>query len=237
MPVWRGCGNARPLRRDRRSNRRCARPSAAARSGRGLAGRQRADRHAAAGKRRRITGSRSRPAPATVTAMPGRSASTAGITIGVWVGRPDGAPVPGLVGRTAAAPILFDAFARTGKLPAAAAEAAEGRPLVASNAKLPLPLQRFRPRANWSGSVRSQAPRILFPPMARGSPSIAAMAARSRRCPSRSPAACCRSTVLVNGVSRREIDSRRQRLVEPPGSGLRPTDRDRRGGAARQRCA
>ena len=48
------------------------------------------------------------------------------LTIGVWVGRPDGAPVPGLVGRTAAAPILFDAFARTGKLPAAAAEAAEG---------------------------------------------------------------------------------------------------------------
>ena len=39
-------------------------------------------------------------------------------TIGVWVGRPDGAPVPGLVGRAAAAPILFDAFARSGKLPA-----------------------------------------------------------------------------------------------------------------------
>ena len=39
-------------------------------------------------------------------------------TIGVWVGRPDGAPVPGLVGRGAAAPILFDAFARTGALPA-----------------------------------------------------------------------------------------------------------------------
>ncbi len=35
-------------------------------------------------------------------------------TIGVWVGRPDGAPVPGLVGREAAAPILFDAFARIG---------------------------------------------------------------------------------------------------------------------------
>ncbi|HEX2216178.1 MAG TPA: penicillin-binding protein 1C, partial [Xanthobacteraceae bacterium] len=32
-------------------------------------------------------------------------------TVGVWVGRPDGAPVPGLLGRTAAAPILFDAFA------------------------------------------------------------------------------------------------------------------------------
>src|SRR6202030_3854483 len=30
------------------------------------------------------------------------------ITIGVWVGRPDGAPVPGLIGRVAAAPILLD---------------------------------------------------------------------------------------------------------------------------------
>src|SRR5450759_4563738 len=40
------------------------------------------------------------------------------MTIGVWVGRPDGAPVPGLVGRAAAAPILFDAFARSGVAPA-----------------------------------------------------------------------------------------------------------------------
>ena len=36
------------------------------------------------------------------------------MTIGVWVGRPDGAPVPGLYGRASAAPILFDAFARSG---------------------------------------------------------------------------------------------------------------------------
>ena len=36
-------------------------------------------------------------------------------TIGIWAGRPDGAPVAGLVGRTAAAPILFDAFARLGE--------------------------------------------------------------------------------------------------------------------------
>ena len=47
-------------------------------------------------------------------------------TIGVWVGRPDGAPVPGLVGRTAAAPILFDAFARTGELPAPLPQAPKG---------------------------------------------------------------------------------------------------------------
>ena len=67
-------------------------------------------------------------------------------TIGVWVGRPDGAPVPGLVGRVAAAPILFDAFARTGKLPTPLPAAPKGA-LVAATAKLPPPLQRFRPGA------------------------------------------------------------------------------------------
>src|SRR5690606_30938599 len=35
--------------------------------------------------------------------------------IGVWVGRPDGAPVPGLAGITGAAPILFEAFDRLGQ--------------------------------------------------------------------------------------------------------------------------
>src|SRR3954470_15816726 len=84
------------------------------------------------------------------------------ITIGVWVGRPDGAPVPGLVGRTAAAPILFDAFARTGKLPAPLARAPRGT-LVASNAKLPLPLRRFRPAGDLVRSGTEQALRIQFP--------------------------------------------------------------------------
>ncbi|MEM8626538.1 MAG: penicillin-binding protein 1C [Pseudomonadota bacterium] len=35
--------------------------------------------------------------------------------IGVWIGRADGASVPGLVGRTAAAPLLFDAFQQLGQ--------------------------------------------------------------------------------------------------------------------------
>ena len=86
-------------------------------------------------------------------------------TIGVWVGRPDNAPVPGLVGRTAAAPILFDAFARSGKLPAPLPAPPRGA-LFASNAKLPPPLQRFRPggfsSALAQGSVEPP-PRILFP--------------------------------------------------------------------------
>ena len=84
------------------------------------------------------------------------------MTIGVWVGRPDGAPVPGLVGRTAAAPILFDAFARTGKLPVPLPKPPKGT-LVASNAKLPLPLRRFRPAGELVRSGGEQAPHIQFP--------------------------------------------------------------------------
>ncbi len=84
------------------------------------------------------------------------------MTIGVWVGRPDGAPVPGLVGRTAAAPILFDAFARTGKLPAPLPKAPKGV-LMASNAKLPLPLRRFRPVGELIRTGSDQALHIQFP--------------------------------------------------------------------------
>jgi len=82
------------------------------------------------------------------------------MTIGVWVGRPDGAPVPGLVGRSSAAPILFDAFARSGSVPAPLPRAPKGAIFAASN-KLPPPLQRF----NVSGpSDATEPPRIMFPP-------------------------------------------------------------------------
>ena len=40
-------------------------------------------------------------------------------TIGIWVGRPDGTAVPGLVGRLVAAPILFDAYGRLNSEPEA----------------------------------------------------------------------------------------------------------------------
>jgi len=83
-------------------------------------------------------------------------------TVGVWVGRADGAPVPGLVGRIAAAPILFDAFARM-KEPVAALPRAPAGVLVAPNAKLPPPLQRLRPGVL---PTTAAAPplRIMFPP-------------------------------------------------------------------------
>jgi penicillin-binding protein 1C len=83
-------------------------------------------------------------------------------TIGVWVGRPDGAPVPGLVGRGAAAPILFDAFARTGTLPAPLASAPAGTQFAATG-KLPPPQQRFRP-GRLAGEDTEPPLRIMFPP-------------------------------------------------------------------------
>src|SRR6185437_15553786 len=64
------------------------------------------------------------------------------MTIGVWVGRPDGAPVPGLYGRASAAPILFDAFARSGFTPVPLPQSPKGT-IFAVNSKLPPPLQRF----------------------------------------------------------------------------------------------
>ena len=84
------------------------------------------------------------------------------LTIGVWVGRPDGAPVPGLIGRVAAAPILFDAFARTGQPVAPLAGAPQGA-MFATNAKLPPPLQRFRP-GRLPGDSAEPSLRILYPP-------------------------------------------------------------------------
>lgn len=43
-----------------------------------------------------------------------------GYAIGVWVGRPDGAPRPGATGRSAALPILFEAFDLLGPAPRSA---------------------------------------------------------------------------------------------------------------------
>jgi len=83
-------------------------------------------------------------------------------TIGVWAGRPDGAPVVGLGGRVTAAPILFDAFARLGPARQALPRAPKGV-LIASSAKLPPPLKRFAPRDTF-GVAMTPKVQIVFPP-------------------------------------------------------------------------
>jgi penicillin-binding protein 1C len=141
------------------------------------------------------------------------------ITIGVWVGRPDGAPVPGLVGRTAAAPILFDAFARTGKLPAALPKPPKGT-LLASNAKLPLPLRRFRPVGELVRAGGEQAPHIQFPLNGSRIDVADSGGAQFSAMPVKVAGGVLPMTMLVNGVSVGEIDGRRQRLIDPPGPGF-----------------
>jgi len=82
-------------------------------------------------------------------------------TIGVWLGRPDGAAMPGALGRGLAAPLLFESFAllkpALTPLPAPPAQA-----LTLTNAELPQPLQRFRGRGRLI--ARHDLPRIAFPP-------------------------------------------------------------------------
>lgn len=87
-------------------------------------------------------------------------------TVAVWVGRPDGAATPGLVGRVAAAPILFDAFARLSEQRKALSAPPAVALQVASGSDLPPPLRRFRE----GGQELAQGPyleapvHIAFPP-------------------------------------------------------------------------
>jgi penicillin-binding protein 1C len=149
------------------------------------------------------------------------------MTIGVWVGRPDGAPVAGLVGRAAAAPILFDAFARSGLAPQLLPAAPKGA-LIAASGKLPLPLQRFRPAAALTEAA--DPPRIMFPPdgarveLLGGAPSEALAL--------KIVGGTGRLTLLVNGVPAAAPPQRGTNIVQPGGRGfLRLTVMDARGGS------
>jgi penicillin-binding protein 1C len=89
-------------------------------------------------------------------------------TIAVWVGRPDGAATPGLTGRAAAAPLLFDAFARLSPHRTARPQAPSGVLRVGTTGELPPPLRRFREGwvADDAGADAGTAPavKIAFPP-------------------------------------------------------------------------
>ena len=85
--------------------------------------------------------------------------------IGVWIGRPDNSAVPGLTGLNAAAPVLFEAFARSGTVivpfrppPPGAVRLARG--------SLPEPMRRFRSFEErlQQGPGGEAAPQIAYPP-------------------------------------------------------------------------
>jgi penicillin-binding protein 1C len=82
--------------------------------------------------------------------------------IGVWMGRPDGTPMPGALGAELAAPVLFSAFARL-KPALTPQPAAPPETLLVAGADLPAPLQRFRPRGA-AFDAKLGAPKLTFPP-------------------------------------------------------------------------
>ena len=86
-------------------------------------------------------------------------------TIAVWTGRPDSLPTPGLMGRNAAAPMLFDAFARIAPTRAPFKPAPSGA-LRVSGADLPPPLKRFHegPGDVAKGPFLEPSVLIAFPP-------------------------------------------------------------------------
>ncbi|MFG1393733.1 penicillin-binding protein 1C [Xanthobacter agilis] len=78
-------------------------------------------------------------------------------TVAVWVGRPDGQAVADLTGRSAAAPLLFDAFARIVRTPASLGPAPRGA-LIAANPRLPPPQRHF------GGAMDGRAMQVVYPP-------------------------------------------------------------------------
>lgn len=141
------------------------------------------------------------------------------MTIGVWVGRPDGAPVPGLIGRVAAAPILFDAFARTGRLPAPLPKAPRGT-LIAANAKLPLPLQRFRSAGELIRTADHKRRLHIQFPLNGSRIDAGAGQGTLSPLPVKVTGGSLPMTMLVNGKAVGAIDGRRQRMIDPPGPGF-----------------
>ncbi|RBP00871.1 penicillin-binding protein 1C [Roseiarcus fermentans] len=87
-----------------------------------------------------------------------------GTTIAVWVGRPDNGPTPGLIGRQAAAPILFDAFERLCR-DVEVIRPPRGILIAATAADLPPPLRHLRKDApKTMAATEVPALKIAYPP-------------------------------------------------------------------------
>ncbi|MEQ8307823.1 MAG: penicillin-binding protein 1C [Hoeflea sp.] len=85
--------------------------------------------------------------------------------LGVWVGRPDASPVPGISGIATAAPLLFDGFVRAGLKAADFPHRPDGL-VVRTRGQLPFALRKFGPRGGpgLASSARDSAPSIVYPP-------------------------------------------------------------------------
>lgn len=85
--------------------------------------------------------------------------------LGVWVGRADNGAVPGSTGGGTAAPILFEAFARSGLRAVPFRRAPSGTQIL-TQAQLPESLRKFTPRGRALVPVAGTVlpPEIIYPP-------------------------------------------------------------------------
>jgi penicillin-binding protein 1C len=146
----------------------------------------------------------------TGTSWGGRDAWALGFdarhVVGVWVGRPDGTPIPGLTGARAALPVLAQLFARLPEAP------------------LPAAPRQVAPAPRLAGT---DGLRLLFPPPG-------AVLEEGGRVVLRAMGGQRPLRFLVDGAPIPSDPARRDAAWEPPGPGLyRVTVLDASGGAAR----
>lgn len=130
--------------------------------------------------------------------------------IGVWLGRPDGTPVPGAFGGDLAAPLLFEAFGRV-KPARTPMPPPPPETLLSGQGSLPLPLRRFRSRdAVFAKSA--DAPQVKFPPDG------AALRVSEEGVPLKVRSGVLPLTVLIDGAP--HLTNLRQRDVILPLTGV-----------------
>jgi penicillin-binding protein 1C len=138
--------------------------------------------------------------------------------LGVWVGRPDGGPVPGIAGYDSAAPILFNAFARSGVAIAPFPPPPAGAVRTARQ-DLPVTQRRFSSASSVPKAfgIVEAAPEIVYPPdgaridLASGADGALALKLQGGRAPFR---------WLANGRSLGDGSRRRTESWRPEGAGF-----------------
>jgi penicillin-binding protein 1C len=141
--------------------------------------------------------------------------------LGVWVGRADNGAVPGITGGGTAAPILFEAFAKSALEPVPLKRAPRTGVNVTQD-QLPVSLRRFTPSHAGLPSVglRQTAPEIVFPPdgamvelaaLSGGQIAPLALKLQGGRAPFR---------LIANGKVAEQVSHRRNFNWQPDGTGF-----------------
>ncbi len=141
------------------------------------------------------------------------------VTIAVWFGRPDNGAVSGLVARQAAAPVLFEAFAR---IPGASHALPRPRDaIVARTHELPPPLRSLRKAPQNSAALQTGELKISYPPQgSRVDLGLGAGKANANALALKVQGGVAPYTWMVNGAPIGSPQHRRQAAWSPDGAGF-----------------